>query len=134
MQFQIDHDDEGEVRVPTSLIDVIFLLLIFFMITYSFPDIYRKKLDIKLPQAKAADVEQQQAKKAIIEMDAGGRITLNGEEVTLEGLEARLKQPEAKIQAAVIKADERLTHGRVTQVLGICRDAGVLNVAIAVRS
>lgn len=133
MQFDTESDRGAEVRVPTSLIDVIFLLLIFFMMTWTLPDFFRRKLDIKLPRAKAADVEQQ-VKKAVIEMDVRGRITLNGEEVTLEGLEARLKQPEAKIQAAVIKADERLTHGRVTQVLGICRDAGILDVAIAVRS
>lgn len=133
MQFDTESDHEAEVRVPTSLIDVIFLLLIFFMVTYSFPDIYKKKLDIRLPQAKAADVEKREVKKALIEMDAGGRIALNGQEVTLSTLEVRLKQPEANFKAAILKADERLSHGVVTKVLGICRDAGILDIAIAVR-
>lgn len=115
------------------MIDVIFLLLIFFMVTYSFPDIYKKKLDIRLPQAKAANVEKREVKKALIEMDTGGRIALNGQEVTLTTLETRLKEPQANFKAAIIKADERLSHGRVTQVLGLCRDAGILDIAIAVR-
>jgi len=132
MQFTERRDEEPEVRIPTSLIDVIFLLLIFFMMTYTFPDIYKRKLDIKLPKAKAADVEQA-AKKLVIEMDARGRIALNGEEVTLALLEKRLKSPEAQGRMAVIRADERLSHGAVTQVLGICRDAGIVDVAIAVR-
>lgn len=133
MQFDTEHDREAEVRVPTSLIDVIFLLLIFFMVTYSFPDIYKKKLDIRLPQAKADDVEKREVKKALIEMDAQGRIALNGQEVTLAELEARLKEPEANFKVAMIRADERISHGRVTQVLGLCRDAAILDIAIAVR-
>lgn len=114
------------------MIDIIFLLLVFFMITYSFPDIYRRKLDIKLPQAKAADVERE-PRKLIIEMDVRGRIALNGEEVTLSVLEERLRTPEARGRVAIIKADERLSHGAVTRILGICRDAGIVDVAIAVR-
>ncbi|MBI3988312.1 MAG: biopolymer transporter ExbD [candidate division NC10 bacterium] len=133
MQFSTKpRDEETEVRVPTSLIDVIFLLLIFFMMTYTFPDIYKRKLDVKLPQAKAADVERA-TKKLVVEMDARGRIALNGEEMTVAVLEERLKRPEAKGRTVVIKADERLSHGAVTQVLGICRDAGLVDVAIAVR-
>jgi biopolymer transport protein ExbD len=133
MQFGDTELEEAEVKVPTSLIDVIFLLLIFFMVTYSLPDIYRKKLDIQLPESKAADAQEKERKRIQIEMDRGGQIALNGETVSLTELETRLKGPEAKGVTAVIRADRRLSHGDVTYVLGLCRDAGITDIAIAVK-
>ena len=133
MQFGETELEEAEVKVPTSLIDVIFLLLIFFMVTYSLPDIYRKKLDIQLPESKAADLQQKERKRIQIEMDKGGQITFNDEAVSLTELETRLKRPEVKGATAIIRADRRLSHGDVTYVLGLCKDAGVNDIAIAVK-
>ncbi len=133
MQFGDTELEEAEVKVPTSLIDVIFLLLIFFMITYSLPDIYRKKLDVQLPHSKAADPQEKERKRIQIEMDKGGQIAFNGEAVSLSDLETRLRRPEVKGVTAIIRADRRLSHGDVTYVLGLCRDAGITDIAIAVQ-
>jgi len=133
MQFGDTELEEAEVKVPTSLIDVIFLLLIFFMVTYSLPDIYRKKLDIQLPHSKAADPQEKERKRIQIEMDREGRIALNGDAMSLTALETKLKQPEVRGVSAVIRADRRLSHGDVTHVLGLCRDAGITDIAIAVK-
>ena len=81
--MQFNEPDEEQVSISlTSLIDVVFLLLIFFMVTSSFVD-FQRKLDIQLPEAKAADREQKERKPIQIEMDKGGRITFNGDVVTL---------------------------------------------------
>jgi len=131
--MQFNEPDEEQVSISlTSLIDVVFLLLIFFMVTSSFVD-FQRKLDIQLPEAKAADREQKEQKPIQIEMDKGGRITFNGDVVTLQELEARLRKPEVRGSPAIIRADRRLSHGDVTYVLGLCKDAGVNDIAIAVK-
>lgn len=130
--MQFDEPDEEQAGISlTSLIDVVFLLLIFFMVTSSFIEIERK-LNIELPEAKAADVEKKE-KPILIEMDRRGRITLDGQKVSLSGLEARLKKRQGKRTIATVRADRRLSHGKVTAVLGICRDAGIRDIGISVK-
>ena len=130
MQFDEPDDEQAGISL-TSLIDVVFLLLIFFMVTSSFIEIERK-LNIELPEAKAADVEKKE-KPILIEMDRRGRITLDGQNVSLSGLEARLKKSQGKRTIATVRADRRLSHGKVTAVLGICRDAGIRDIGISVK-
>jgi len=111
---------------------VVFLLLIFFMITSTFIKTERK-LELQLPEAKAAEVEQKERKPIKIEMDKRGRITLDGQLVTMKALETRLKEFQGKRKSAIVRADRRLKHGTVTAVLGLCRDAGIREIAIAVK-
>lgn len=131
MQFNEPDEEQAAISL-TSLIDVVFLLLIFFMVTSSFVQLHRK-LDLQLPEAKAADLEQKDRKPIQIEMDSGNRITMDGEDVTLRQLEVKLKHMQGKRTAAVVRADRRLNHGKVTAVLGLCRDAGIRDIAIAVK-
>lgn len=131
MQFNEPDEEQAGISL-TSLIDVVFLLLIFFMVTSSFVQFHRK-LDLQLPEAKAADLEQKDRKPIQIEMDQANRITMDGEDVTLRELEVKLKDIQGKRTAAVVRADRRLNHGKVTAVLGLCRDAGIRDIAIAVK-
>jgi biopolymer transport protein ExbD len=131
MQFSEPDEEQAGINL-TSLIDVVFLLLIFFMITSTFIKVERK-LDLELPVAKAAEVEQKDRKPIQIEMDKRGRITLDGQLVTMKALEAKLKEFQGKRKSAVVRADRRLKHGTVTAVLGLCRDAGIREIAIAVK-
>ena len=130
MQFSESDEEQAGIAL-TSLIDIVFLLLIFFMVTSSFIEIERK-LNIELPEAKAADVEKKE-KPILIEMDRRGRITLDGQMVSLSGLEASLKERKGKGTIATVRADRRLSHGKVTAVLGICRDAGIRDIGISVK-
>jgi biopolymer transport protein ExbD len=131
MQFSRESDEEIGISL-TSLIDVIFLLLIFFMVATTLVD-PNKRLDIQLPEAKAATAE----KKSIpvtIEMSERGAITLNGKSVEIGALEARLKDlGQEGTKTAIVRADKRLDYGRVVEVLGICRSAGFQDIGIAVR-
>jgi len=131
MQFSEPDEEQAGINL-TSLIDVVFLLLIFFMITSTFIKVERK-LDLQLPEAKAAELEQKERKPIQIEMDKRGRITLDGQLVTMKALETRLKEFQGKRKSAVVRADRRLKHGTVTAVLGLCRDAGIREIAIAVK-
>jgi len=133
MRFQQGGDDDDASIQLTSLIDVVFLLLIFFMLTTTFAD-FTRRLDIELPEARAAATEEKQLKYTI-ELDENAQIALNGEVVTLEELDRTLQRDAAagKIKGAVLRADRRIDHGHVVSVLGIVRDAGIEEVGIAVR-
>ncbi len=132
MRFQQGEEEEASIQL-TSLIDVVFLLLIFFMLTTTFAD-FTRRLDIELPEARAATTKEKQLKYTI-ELDEKGRIALNGEIVTLAALDTTLHRDAAagKVKGAVLRADRSVTHGNVVRVLGIVRDAGIEEVGIAVR-
>lgn len=133
MRFQQSTDEDDASIQLTSLIDVIFLLLIFFMITTTFAD-FTSRLDIELPEARSATTEEKQLKYTI-ELDEEGQIALNGEIVTVVELDRTLHaDAEAgKVKGAVLRADRHLEHGDVVRILGIVRDAGIAEVGIAVR-
>ncbi len=131
MQFLKETEEEVGISL-TSLIDVIFLLLIFFMVTTTIID-PSKRLDLQLPEAKAASAEVKSI-PVTIEMGENKEIILNGEKVNFKTLESRLLtlSREGK-KTAIIRADRRLDYGYVVAVLGICRAGGFLDIGIAVR-
>ena len=132
MQFLKEADEEVGISL-ISLIDVIFLLLIFFMVTTTLIDPSRR-LDIQLPEAKAASPETKSI-PAIIELGPGGKVLLNGKRVDLKTLESRLRAlgSGSKKKTALVRADRRLDYGRVVRVLGICRASGFYDIGIAVK-
>ncbi len=132
MQFLKEAEEEVGIGL-TSLIDVIFLLLIFFMVTTTLID-PSKKLDIQLPEAKAAAPDTKSI-PVTIELGPRGKILLNGKRVNLKTLESRLKALGGGSQkiTAIIRADRRLDYGRVVKVLGICRASGFYDLGIAVK-
>ena len=131
MQFRKEAEEDYSLQL-TPLVDVIFLLLIFFMVSTAFID-FTRRLDIQLPEAKAAQVVEK-VKSFVIEMGFDKKIHLNGKLVTMESLETRIKS-EMKTAArgsAIIKADKRLPYGNVVKVLGIVKDAKIRDIGIAV--
>lgn len=131
MQFSNESEEEVGISL-TSLIDVIFLLLIFFMVATTLID-PTKRLDIQLPEAKAASAETKSTPVAI-EMNERGDIVVNGERIALAALEARLRALGSEgRKTALVRADRRLDYGRVVAVLGICRASGYRDIGIAVR-
>lgn len=131
MQFR---NEEEDYRMDmTSMIDVVFLLLIFFMVSTSFVD-FSKRMDIALPESKAA-VEVTKKKTFTIEMGIEGRLNLNGALVTLDTLEGTLKKEIQGVdqKSAIIKADKGLPYGDVVKVMGIIKSLDITDISIAVR-
>ena len=116
----------------TPLIDVIFQLLLFFMVTTTFaagPD--KPGLDVDLPSS-GAPKRVGRSSDLVVVLAADGRILLDKEIVADEVLKARFKQfkqadPEAKI---ILQADKRAVHENVVKILDAAREAG-LRIAIA---
>lgn len=132
MIFKKEEEEDYGLQL-TPLVDVIFLLLIFFMVSTAFID-FTRRLDIKLPESKAADVIEK-VKSFMIEMSVDKKIYLNGKEVTLSILESKLKESskQATHVSVVIKADKRLPYGNVIKVMGIVKDAKIRDIGVAVK-
>jgi len=133
MRFKPNDNDDGMRLELTSMTDIVFLLLIFFMVSTTFVD-FSRRLDIQLPETKAAEVAQE-IKQLVIEMDAQGALRLDGEPVSLQELPQRLGQGgSAQVRRSVIiRADKRLSYGNVVTVLGVARQAHIQDIAVAVK-
>jgi biopolymer transport protein ExbD len=131
MRFRKRGEEDYSINLP-SMTDIIFLLLIFFMVATVLKDSTRR-LDVQLPEARGGQAAE--ARRLTIEMAADGAISLDGELVTQEQLEQQL-QPTGATEgqrSVVIKADKRLAYGRVIEVMGLCKGAGIADIAVAVK-
>jgi biopolymer transport protein ExbD len=114
------------------MIDTIFFLLVFFMISTLSMTQYRG-MPVNLP--KAASGQQAPAESAAITIDKDGRLFLNQQVVEKVALGDALKQQLAKNaeMLVVINADDGVAHGQVVEVMDIARAANVAKMAIAVK-
>ncbi|MEE9270426.1 MAG: biopolymer transporter ExbD [Candidatus Krumholzibacteria bacterium] len=128
MQLRTRHKRSLVLNV-TSLMDVMFLLLIFFMISTTF--LSTPAIKLELPKASHADPVRQQA--VVIYVDPQGSLYLNDEPIDLAllgaALGARLAQSEDK--AVVLKADSRVSHGDVVRVMDIVKGAGARRLVVS---
>jgi len=115
----------------TSLIDVLFLLLIFLMISSTFLEQPGIKLD--LPETQSA-VKVKQSEFSLF-VDKTGKIFLNDKEISSETLEKRLKEelPNMKGGALILKADTDASHGKVVLIMDIVKKSGVKKLIIGTK-
>lgn len=113
----------------TSLIDVLFLLLIFFMVSSTF--IEQPGMKLELPESKSSSFEK--ITKLILEIQPNGDLLLNEQPVTIENLSNELKQiiPELTEKALILKADKSVSHGKVVKVMDIAKQNGLEKLIIA---
>ena len=111
-----------------SMTDIIFLLLIFFMITSS--AISQSAIEVKLPNADAANPSAQDP--ATVTIDEAGKYYVNDKEIPKENLENYLVQElkEETTPTFTIRADENTKHKDVVFVMGIA-ETHKFNIAIA---
>lgn len=113
----------------TAMIDIIFLLLLFFVLSSTF--IVQPGIKINLPRTVSTDQPTRKDLVVIISRDL--RIFLNNEQITFESLWGRLIE-ELKLQpqgALVLRADRDVPHGFVVRVMDVAKQAGAEKIAIA---
>ena len=116
----------------TSMLDVIFLLLCFF-VTVSVFSQWESEISIKLPSAATAEEPDRLPGEIIVNLAKDGNVTVNGTALSLEDLKARLAKV-AKFypdQAVIIRADKDVRYERLVAVLDTCRAANVWNFSFA---
>lgn len=109
------------------LIDMIFQLLIFFMLTSSF--IIQPGIKVNLPKAVTSDVVKTENVEIVI---SGENVAyMGGKVITVQELKTLLKQVAKRKQSILIKADKRASLGRVVEIWDLCRDLGISQINIA---
>jgi len=131
MRFRREEDSFAFDMTP--MIDVVFLLLIFFMVSTVFVD-FSKKMDINLPTSKSSALDES-TKTLEVEMSKDKKIFLAGKPLTLLGLETTLAKMELKDKkpSAIIRADKSLPYGDVIQVMGLLQKKGIPDISVAVK-
>ena len=109
------------------LIDVVFQLLIFFLLTSSF--IFQPGIKINLPKAVTSQIVQEQ--NVSITVTAENLIYIQDKAYTIKELSARLKQAAKENSPILINADRKASLGRVVEVWDLCRSLGISSVNIA---
>jgi biopolymer transport protein ExbD len=131
MHFRREQEENYSLEL-TPLIDVVFLLLIFFMVSTAFVD-FPRRMDISLPTSKAAS-DDEVVKNLEIEMTQDKKIFIRGRRTSLKQLEASLavlkKPQEVK---TIIRADKDIPYGDVVKVMGILQAAKVTDISVAVK-
>jgi biopolymer transport protein ExbD len=114
------------------LVDVLLLLLIFFLLTWNAAR-NENELDVKVPKASAAKEHPAPIGDVVVNVKADGNVVVNRRTLNSQELTELLKglvQLNAE-QAVVIRGDEAGAYRNIVNVLNICTQAGVTNVAFA---
>jgi biopolymer transport protein ExbD len=119
----------------TPLIDVLFLLLIFFMVTGTFKR--AGELELHLPESSTStpSINGAGTKEVELVLTEKGRLLLDGENVELPGLKSRLQGilAEDSEKRVMIKAESGVQHWEVVRLLDIVREAGFPGVGLGTR-
>ena len=122
--------DRIKVQAPlTSLVDIVFLLLIYFLLTTNF--MVEEGIKIKLPQAKAAAPQTEEV--LTIYVDQQGKAFLGIEELPLSRLFDRLKEKIGRQEnkLVVIRADRGVILNKAAKVMDIAKAAGAGRLCLA---
>lgn len=115
------------------LIDVVFLLLIFYAVTTQF--VTDQRLKLKLPEAKTAEQTGQgaEAKPPVITVASDGSVWIDGKQVPEVRLEQAVKAAVegAKEHTVIIKGDKAADYGVVIRVLDLARSAGAKTIQMS---
>lgn len=114
------------------MVDIVFLLLIFFLVTWNFSR-SETELDVKVPKAREGKETRRAIGEVILNVKADGTVIMNRRAMDPKALEDALKKiaelyPD---QAVILRGDENTDYRHVVGVLDICRQANIWNVAFA---
>lgn len=131
MKIDDTQTDEEPVLNLTPMIDVVFQLLIFFMVATTFLD-PEKEIDIELPEAASGAEAEAESDELIINVLADGAIVVSGESLTSDELQLRLDEAaRTNPQMAVtIRGDRLVHHEHIVGVMDACGQAGLFNLAV----
>jgi biopolymer transport protein ExbD len=127
-------DDQEEFAIPLApLIDIVFLLLVFFLMATTFMD-EEKDLSLSLPRSSAGEGGERRLQRVLVNVRADGTLVVNKRTMDRKELfralvEAREANPQIPV---ILRGDRAASHGQIVGVLSVCQRARVRNVAVAV--
>ena len=131
MNLKPEHREEIDLNL-TPLIDVVFLLLIFFMVSTTFEKTAKLKVDLPEASAKASQVE---TKKIVVGVDAQGNYYVNDRQLvntqvkTLKLAMLKLSNGDKKMPI-ILRADAKTPHQSVVRVMDAASQVGLTRLSI----
>lgn len=132
MKFNVQSSSKAPQLALTSMLDVIFLLLCFF-VTVSVFSQWENEIFLTLPQAKTSDEPDRLPGEIVVNLFADGAIKVNGNAMTLADLGERLKKLSRFYpgQAVIIRSDKETKYENLVRLLDTCRDSDIWNFSFA---
>lgn len=131
MPLKTEPLDEPGINL-TSMLDVVMLLIIFFMIGTKFSE-EERQTDIQVPTVADTSTMTGSPDEIVINVTFDGQFLMKGEPQTTESLMAQLRSAQAVFpnQAVVIRGDGRCAYQRIMDVFSSCKEAGIRNISVA---
>jgi len=131
MEFRPRKKGNSRMINVTPLIDVMFLLLIFFMISSTFK--YQPAINLVLPRSVSA--EDTPVTPAVLFLTEDGQVYVNDQYVPHEELETALRQLQATEgeDRIILRADTSAEHGDVVHLIDLVKESGFTRVSLSAR-
>ena len=132
MNFRRKNGPQHQGFQITPMIDVIFLLLCFFISSQIFSQ-WETEIDVKLPTAETGQIPERLAGEVIINILTDGKIVVNQMNLDEDGLAALLGRIVEQFpgQPVLIRADKQTAYERIINVLDLCRQSEIWNISFA---
>ena len=133
MPLKTHHDELPELNL-TPMIDIVFLLIIFFMVGTKFTEPERR-IELRIPEVADRGALTAAPQKREISVFRDGTIALDGVSVTIGQLKDRLIDARAEYSdlGVVVRGDARSEYQCVASVLNACKQVGIRDLGISVR-
>lgn len=127
------HVDEAPTLNMTPMIDVVFLLLIFFLLGTKFTELERK-IGLEVPKVTDAGALTAAPERKVVNVYRDGAITLDKRPVSLEELESQLVAARSQYSdlGVLVRGDAQGSFQHVAEVLNACKQAGIQELGISV--
>src|SRR6201987_5973169 len=114
------------------MVDILFVILCFFIFTWNFA-LAENELDVRVPSAAKANETQPYVGQVVINVKADGTVIVNRQPKSSSELLDQLKKLSQLYpdQAVIVRGDEAVDYKHIVEVLDICRQADIWNVAFA---
>jgi biopolymer transport protein ExbD len=131
MPLKTEPLDEPGINL-TSMLDVVMLLIIFFMIGTKFSE-EERQTDIMIPTAADVSTMTGSPDEIVINVTFDGKFMVKGAEFTSDSLNAMLRSAQAGFpnQAVVIRGDGRCPYQLIMDAFSSCKEAGIRNISVA---
>jgi biopolymer transport protein ExbD len=128
------HFDEQPTINLTPMLDVVFNIIIFFMVATKFAEM-EHKIELKVPQVAEVQALTPAPERRVINVYRDGRIALDRDFVSLDQLVARLSEARREYAdlGVMVRGDAEGAFQNVAGVLGACRQAGIREMGVSVR-
>lgn len=128
---ELAEEENGETGIDMSpLIDCVFILLIFFIVTTTFVE----ETGVEVDKPQAASASQLEKNSILIALTANGEVVYGGRKIGISGVRALVKRTLQKDDVPVIiQADSASKSGQVVRIIDEAKLGGAVKVSIATR-